>query len=357
MKYIIYFLAFGLCTAVLSCGSEKEQTKSPRIKNSTYIISPKSSDRFTLTDSILVTLGLRDDSLNISKVVVRVGLDTVATGSTLALRLPPTGKVGDIRLNISATLSSGKTQSYSVTSKVFADKAPDEYTYRVISTYPHQTDAYTQGLLVHNDQLYESNGERGSSDLRVIDITSGSIKTQINIEDRYFGEGLALWRDKLFQLTWTANTCIIYDVASLEEVGQFSYPTEGWGITTMGDELVMSDGTDHLYFRDPETFELVRQGQVRDDQRPIFKLNELEYIDGSIYANIYPTDEIVIINPQTFAVEGRINMDGILDRSNHSGRLDVLNGIAYDRVSGKLYVTGKLWPKLFEIELVKKEIL
>ncbi len=357
MKNIVYFLALGLCFGVLSCGSEKEQPKSPRIKNSTSIISPKSSDRFTLSDSIPVTVGLKGDSLSITEVVVRVGLDTVATGTTLDLLLPPIGIVGDIRLNISATLSNGKTESYSVTTKVFADRAPDEYTYRIINTYPHQTNAYTQGLLVHNGKIYESNGERGSSDLRVIDITSGNVEKKMNINDRYFGEGLTLWQDKLFQLTWTANTCLIYDAQSLEEIGQFSYPTEGWGITTMGDELVMSDGTDHLYIRDPETFEVVRQGQVRDDQRPIFKLNELEYVDGSIYANVYETDEIVIINPQTFAVEGRINLDGILDSSSVSGRLDVLNGIAYDSDSGKLYVTGKLWPKLFEIELVKKKTL
>jgi glutamine cyclotransferase len=357
MKHIIYIVACSLCAYLISCGSEKEKAKSPRIKNSTYIISPKSSDRFTLADSILVTVGLRSDSMTISKVVVRVGLDTLAIGSNADLRLPPSGKVGDIRLNISAKLSSGKTESYSVTTKVFADSAPDEYTYRIINTYPHQRDAYTQGLLVHNGQLYESNGERGSSDLRILDITNGNVEKKINIEDRYFGEGLTLWQNKLFQLTWTANTCLVYDVQSLEEIGQFDYATEGWGITTIGDQLVMSDGTDNLYFRDPETFELLRQGQVRDDQRPIFKLNELEYIDGRIYANIYPTDEIVIINPETFAVEGRINLNGILDRTNYSGRLDVLNGIAYDSELDKLFVTGKLWPKLFEIELVKREIL
>ena len=346
MKHFISFVIYGLCIFLTSCGSEKEKAKSPRIKNSTYVISPKSSDRFTLTDSILVAVGLRGDSLSLSQVVVRVGLDTLAIGST-----------ADIRLNISAKLSTGKTESYSVTAKVFADRPPDEYTYRIINIYPHQSDAYTQGLLIHNGQLYESNGERGSSDLRILDINSGSVEKKINIEDRYFGEGLTLWQDKLFQLTWTSNTCLVYDFQSLEKIGQFDYPTEGWGITTVGDQLVMSDGTDQLFFRDPDTFELLRQGQVRDDQRPIFKLNELEYIDGSIYANVYGTDKIIIINPETFAVEGRINLDGILDRSSYSGRLDVLNGIAYDSDSDKLYVTGKLWPKLFEIELVKRETL
>jgi glutamine cyclotransferase len=286
-----------------------------------------------------------------------VGLDTLAVGAEYELKLPPTGMVGDMRLNISATLSSGKTEAYSVTIKVFADRPPDEYTYRIINVFPHQNDAYTQGLLVHEGRLYESNGQRGSSDLRILDITTGNVEQKVNIQDRYFGEGLTLWNNKLFQLTWTANTCLVYDLQSLEEIDQLSYPTEGWGITTVGDELVMSDGTDNLYFRDPETFELIRQGQVRDDQRPIFKLNELEFIDGSIFANVYETDEIVIINPITFAVEGRVNLDGILDRTNYSGRLDVLNGIAYDHETDQLYITGKLWPKLFEIELVKKEIL
>lgn len=357
MKHTLPIILWCLCGIFISCGSEKEQAKSPRIKNSAYIISPKSSERYTLSDSILVMVGLRGDSLNISQLVVRLGLDTLASGTKADLALPPTGMVGDIRLNISATLSNGKTESYSVTTKVFADQAPEEYTYRVINTYPHQTDAYTQGLLVHDGQLYESNGQRGSSDLRILEITSGTPIRKVNIEDRYFGEGLTLWQNQLYQLTWTSNTCLVYDLQSLEEIKQFSYATEGWGITTAGDELAMSDGTDNLYFRDPDTFEVIRKGQVRDDQRPIFKLNELEYIDGLIYANVYGTDEIVIINPTTFAVVGRVNLAGILDVTNYNGRPDVLNGIAYDKTGDKLYVTGKLWPKLFEIELVKKQTL
>lgn len=357
MKHIHYLLVFGLCAQLISCGSEKEQAKSPRIKNSAYVIAPTGNDRYGLSDSIGVAVGVREDSLAVVRLLVRLGLDTLAVGPGAELTLPPTGMVGDIRLNLSITLNNGKMESYGITTRVYADKAPDEYTYRIVNTYPHQPDAYTQGLLVHEGVLYESNGQRGSSDVRVLDIQTGEVKQKVNIEDRYFGEGLTSWKDRLYQLTWTSNTCIVYDLASLSEVGKFDYPTEGWGITTMEDQLVMSDGTDQLYFRDPETFEIIRQGQVRDDQRHIDKLNELEYIDGSIYANVYGTDEIVIIDPVTLAVTGRINMVGLLDRSRYSGNMDVLNGIAYDHASKKLYVTGKLWPKLFEIELVKKEPL
>ena len=349
-------LLVGLCLLV-SCGDPEPRSKSPRIKNSTYIITPKRSDRYTLAEVIPVEVGLRADTLSIRQIVVRSGLDTLAVSSETKLALSPTGKVGDLSLNINTMLSNGKTETYSVTAKVFSDRAPDEYTYRVINSYPHDPEAYTQGLLVIDGELYESTGQRGASDLRITDMSTGRPTRKLPLEDRFFGEGLTVFEDQLYQLTWTSNLCLVYDRTTLKRTKTFDYPTEGWGLATMGNEIVMSDGTDNLYFRDPDTFEVLRQGQVRDDQRPVSKLNELEYIDGLVYANVYPTDEIVMINPGTFAVEGRINLAGILNTNNYDRPLDVLNGIAYDKAKSKMYVTGKLWPKLFEIELVKKQNL
>ncbi len=358
MKYYLYLLLLIICGSIItSCGDKEQRVRSPRIKNSTHIVSPKSKDRFTLTDTIKVEIGLKGDSLSVTQVIVRHKLDTLAVSTAALIGLTPTGMVGDINLNISTVLSNGKTETYSVTAKVFSDRAPDEYTYRVINSYPHDPEAYTQGLLVIDGQLYESTGQRGASDLRVADVSTGRPTRKLSLEDRFFGEGLTVFGDQLYQLTWTSNLCLVYDRTTLKQTKTFDYPTEGWGLTTIGNEIVMSDGTDNLYFRDPDTFEVLRQGQVRDDQRPVFKLNELEYIDGLIYANVYPTDEIVMINPSTFAVEGRINLAGILNTNNYNRPLDVLNGIAYDQADRKIYVTGKLWPKLFEIELVKKQNL
>ncbi len=226
------------------------------------------------------------------------------------------------------------------------------YGYKIVHTYPHDRDAFTQGLLFDDGFLYEGTGLRGRSSLRKIELETGNVLRIYHLPRRFFGEGLTLWQDKLIQLTWHSGTGFVYDKEDFRLLKTFSYSGEGWGITHDGKALIVSDGTATLRFLDPRTFEEISRVQVRDGQIPIAKLNELEYVRGEIYANVYLTDRIVRISPTTGTVVGWIDLQGLLDRNELSRGAGVLNGIAYDAEGNRLLVTGKRWPKLFEIKLV-----
>lgn len=226
------------------------------------------------------------------------------------------------------------------------------YTYRIVNEYPHDGYAYTQGLAYHGGYLYEGTGLHQKSTLRKVDIETGNIVQLHQLGIQYFGEGITIMGDTIVQLTWTSNVAFVYDRESFAPLDTFVYPTQGWGITYDGEHLIMSDGTAHLSFRDPKTFEEKRQVYVHDDDGPVTNLNELEYIDGTIYANKYLTQLIVIIDPDTGEVVGWIDCAGLLRPGYFAQSVDVQNGIAYDADGDRLFVTGKLWPKLFEIELV-----
>ncbi|RUA15981.1 MAG: glutaminyl-peptide cyclotransferase [Clostridia bacterium] len=224
------------------------------------------------------------------------------------------------------------------------------YGYRVLAVYPHDQGAFTEGLEYVDGNFYESTGLRGRSSLRKVDLATGEVLQMRPIADQYFGEGVTRFGDKLYQLTWQSHLGFVYDRASFEPLATFRYPTEGWGLTQNGRALIMSDGTPHLYFLDPRTLTLLRQVTVRDEAGPVWRLNELEYIDGEVYANVWQTDRIARIDPETGRVLAWIDLTGLLPEADRPGA-DVLNGIAWDVAGGRLFVTGKLWPKLFQIEL------
>jgi glutamine cyclotransferase len=230
-------------------------------------------------------------------------------------------------------------------------QSPSYYTYEKINTYPHDRDAFTQGLVFDNGMLYESTGIYAKSSLRKVDLTSGNVLQLYMLPDEYFGEGITVLGDTIIQLTWRSQKGFVYDKNSFKVVREFTYETEGWGITFDGKQLVMSDGSSMLYFMDADTFEITNQIQVHDNNRPIGNLNELEFIDGQIWANVWQTENIVIINPRNGSVSGWIDLAGILPPQSGDEQVDVLNGIAYDISHGRIFVTGKLWPQLFEIEL------
>ena len=232
---------------------------------------------------------------------------------------------------------------------------PQYYTYEVINTYPHDENAFTQGLVFKNGSLYESTGLYGYSTLRRVELTTGVTLQMHSLPAEFFGEGLTLFDDRLIQLTWMSKTGFVYDKYSFEVLHEFSYPTEGWGLTHNGSHLIMSDGTAKLHFLDPETFEEVRQIEVYGDGA-VTRLNELEYINGRIYANIWMEETIAIINPQTGYVEGWIDLSDLQNAEDQDPN-DVLNGIAYDKTADRLFVTGKRWSQLFEIQLVPIEHL
>jgi glutamine cyclotransferase len=225
-------------------------------------------------------------------------------------------------------------------------------TYEVLNVFPHDPQAFTQGLIYHEGYLYESTGLYGESSLRQVQLETGEVLRKIDLSEEYFAEGLALYEDRLFQLTWHERTGFIYGLDDFSLLDQFDYQTEGWGLTHDGEHLIMSDGTNNLYFLDPNTLQITETIEVTFVGEEIVRLNELEYIRGEIYANIWQTDKIVRIDPTTGEVLGWIDLRGILPEELRTSETDVLNGIAYDPESGRLFVTGKLWPELYEIRLL-----
>ena len=226
--------------------------------------------------------------------------------------------------------------------------------YTVVRHYPHDRAAFTQGL-AFDDQgtLYESTGQRGQSSLRRVELSSGKVLQRHNLAPSLFGEGITVFGDRIFQLTWQAGRAFVYDKASFDLLQEFAYRTEGWGLTHDGRRLIMSDGTATLYFLHPDTFAETARLTVRDHRGPVIRLNELEYARGEILANVWKTDRIARIDPQTGHVTGWIDLAGLLQPSDRRQPVDVLNGIAYDTLTDRLFVTGKWWPRLFEIDLTR----
>lgn len=224
--------------------------------------------------------------------------------------------------------------------------------YRVLHTYPHDPNAYTQGLIYLDGHLYESTGLNGHSSLRMVDLGTGRILQQATVPAQYFAEGLAPWGSTLIQLTWQAHVAFVYDRFSFRLLRTLHYPGEGWGLTQDGRDLILSDGTANLRFLDPQTLREVRRVTVKDQGRAVTQLNELEYVRGQIYSNVWHTDRIARISPATGQVLGWIDLSGLLPDDQRSDPEAVLNGIAYDAAHNRLFVTGKLWPKLFEIQVV-----
>ena len=225
------------------------------------------------------------------------------------------------------------------------------YSYKIVNTYPHDQKAFTEGLVFEDGYLYEGTGIQGESTLRKVEVETGKVLKEYHLPTQFFGEGVTIWEETLIQLTWQSRIGFVYDKESFLLLREFTYPTEGWGITKDGTHLIMSDGTATLYFLNPETFEEVRRIEVHDMGVPLTNLNELEYIQGEIYANVWLTNRIAIISPETGRVVGWIDLGGLLSKEDRLQPVDVLNGIAFDAPRDRLFVTGKYWPKLFEIKL------
>lgn len=247
-----------------------------------------------------------------------------------------------------------KTQEGSV-SAVKISEATATYGYKITRTFPHDPGAFTQGLVYYKDNiLYEGTGMWGESSVRKVDLETGRVLQSRELPPEIFGEGIVVWKDRIIQLTWQHRKGFIYDRETFTLLREFSYPTEGWGITHDGARLIMSDGSSTLFIWDPETLQEIGRIEVRDENgQPVVRLNELEYIKGLIYANIWQTDRIAIIQPETGRVVGWIDLAGLLKPEDRSPKVDVLNGIAYDAQGDRLFVTGKYWPKLFQIQLTR----
>lgn len=234
-----------------------------------------------------------------------------------------------------------------------ASRNPDSF--RVVQSYPHDRRAFTEGLVYADGVLYESTGIKGYSTLRVLDPKTGIITRHLDVPDIYFGEGITVWQNQLIQLTWQDHIGFVYDRSSLRLLQTFHFDSEGWGLTQDGKNLIMSDGTPTLRFLDPHTFRETRRLKVTENGTPVQKVNELEYIHGEIFANIWFSDRIIRISPQTGKVLGWLDLSALLPASERTDPDAVLNGIAYDAKTGHLFITGKRWPRIFEIELERTD--
>jgi glutaminyl-peptide cyclotransferase len=263
--------------------------------------------------------------------------------------------VGELRLRTATYFKGGGRDIDHASVTLLSDVVPVIYDYRVRDSYPHDLKAFTQGLTYHNGFLYEGTGQKGESSIRKIDLETGEILQIKYIPSQYFGEGITIHNNKLYQLTWRSRKGFVYNLDNFELIREFNYHTEGWGLTNIGDTLVMSDGSSTLYMLNAETLTEIGRISVFDQYGPITELNELEYINGEIYANIYQSDEIAIIDPKTGKLTGAISLSGLLDMNIKHREIDVLNGIAYDATNNRLFVTGKNWTHLFEIELIRRE--
>ena len=231
--------------------------------------------------------------------------------------------------------------------------APPLYSYKVIHIYHHDPNAFTQGLVFENGFLYEGTGLYGFSSLRRVELETGAVLQIREIPDQFFGEGITIFENKIIQLTWQSKIGFVYNKYTFKLLHEFNYPYEGWGITHDGKHLMISDGTSTIHFLDPDTFKEVGQIIVHENDTSVTGINELEYIKGEIYANIWQTERIARIDPISGHVIGWIDLKGILSYGDYNKKVDVLNGIAYDTINERLFVTGKFWPDIFEIELIK----
>ncbi len=229
---------------------------------------------------------------------------------------------------------------------------PRIWSYEIVNTFAHDPNAFTQGLVFEDGVLYEGTGLNGHSELRKVELETGDVLQSYKLADKYFGEGMTILGERIYQLTYRSKTGFVYDKETFELLKEFTYPTEGWGLTHDGEDLIMSDGTPMLYFLDPNSLERIHKVMVLEGEKQVWGLNELEYVEGQIFANVWPQDRIVRIDPGTGQVAGWIDCAGLIKPEERGAQMDVFNGIAYDPNDSRLFVTGKCWPKLFEIKLI-----
>ena len=341
--------------------TEKEtEVKTIEFIHSLKLKQPERGKVFTKADTIEISIKKRKNSKAIDSVQLIVD---GKTSQTLYAKpwsfshIANEKKMGKHNFQIMAYHKDGKIGNISSYFNIKSNKVPRELTYKVVNTFPHDKKSYTQGLFYHEGYLYEGTGQYGESSLRKIDVEKGESLFDRKLERNYFGEGITYYKGKIIQLTWESKKAFVIDAEDFSQKDFFRPPTtngQGWGITTIDDKLVISDGSNKLTFVDPNNYGKIGEIEVYDEKGLVDTLNELEYINGKIYANVWLTDRIVVINPSTGQVECNLNLAKILTPAERRKLIegdDVLNGIAYDSINNRLFVTGKRWPKLFEIKI------
>lgn len=352
--YVKTAVLLSLALLFASCAERQSGGKPATAKVGRLAVSLINGDKYVFGQNVDLQCntenGAAIDSLSVS-----FGGRTMNYAQTATLSIPTNqASVGQHTIRITAWTSDGLQAEGRAHVRIVSDVEPVRYTYKIIKQLPHNHDYYTQGLEFDGDYLYEGTGLEGRSALYKIDFQKQTIVNNVALDNQYFGEGVTVLGEKVYQLTWRSFAGFVYNKNTLNKIADFSYPTEGWGLANDGTNLIMSDGSEKIYFLDTASFSEVRRVEVYDNNGPITMLNELEYVDGLIYANIYCSDFIVAIEPASGKVLKIIDMRGLLNNVELKQRVDVLNGIAYQKSTNRWYVTGKLWPKMFQVEFVEK---
>jgi glutaminyl-peptide cyclotransferase len=335
--------------ATVPPGSGAEADSRPA-KRLIEVLAPADNSTMICTDRIMFSVAHAAGQTKVDSVQLWVGSTLAQTLFTLpaTAELEPAGRPGRLSLRAVAYSAATKPQTVTLFVTLLSDITPVTYRYRVVKSYPHDRRAYTQGLVHDGGFFYESTGQLGQSSLRKVEIETGRVLSQVNLDGSLFGEGVALLGDRIYQLTWTSKVGFVYEKETMKQINRIYYQTQGWGLTTMGDRLVMSDGTNVIWFLDPD-FNVLSSVEVWDNKGMVDNLNELEMIDGELWANIWQTDRIARIDPLSGKVLGYVELNNLLPREARSQETDVLNGIAWDAGNRRLFVTGKYWPSVFEI--------
>tara|TARA_B100000927_G_scaffold11794_1_gene9324 strand:- start:684 stop:1730 length:1047 start_codon:yes stop_codon:yes gene_type:complete len=347
MKFNIFILIITFL--LISCDNEN-QNQSARIKLETRIASPLSNSIIRDTDSIKIEVKSNTEKILKSRLILN--LDTFYFNDKISIAANKLEKYGKQKIVVQNELKNKKDETLYKTFYLYPSQKSKELEYEIIKIIPHDKNSYTQGLLIYKDNIIESSGQYGKSFIRKSKLYDNQVINQVDIDDNFFAEGISIYNNKLYMLTWKSNKGLIYDLDSFKKIGEFEYQTEGWGLSTYEDKLLMSDGTEKIYFRDPESFKILNMIEVYDDNGKIENINELEIINGKLFCNVYGEDIILIIDIKTGRVEGKINLENLFTRKNYNNKIDVLNGIAYNKINNSIIVTGKWWPSMYEIKIV-----
>jgi len=321
------------------------------------LISPEENTSFRLKEPVRVSLDIVDNDKLPDSVLISFdgGIAAILKSAPWEYVIPAFQIVTTGRKSLKVTAYRGARSQNPMTRfiVIYSDVTPKRIGYKVIHTYPHDIEAFTQGLVYDKGVLFEGTGQKTGSSLREVELQTGRVIRQHNLDPSLFGEGIALYRDRIYQVTWENKVGFIYDKMTFNVINKIYYSTQGWGLTTVNNRIVMSDGSNILAFYEPDMFTMVSRIEVYDNEKKVDSINELEYINGEIWANIWMSDLIARIDPLSGKVLAYIDLKGILPESERTPETDVLNGIAYDTEGNRIFVTGKKWPRLFEIRLTE----
>ena len=344
----IIFFVFLL----LSCDNkETKNYNSPRIKSNLKVTSPTYNEIFKKGDSINIQVSSNSKTNKLIESIFYLGNDSIKFLNTLNISSNKLIKYGRHNFSIVSKFDDRSTEKINKSFLLYPKNKPKEKNYTIVKILPHDPNTYTQGLLLDQNDFLESSGQYGKSFIRRINYKTGKVINEIKIDKNLFAEGITTYDNKLYMLTWKSNKGLIFNKNNFKIIGEIEYNTEGWGLSTYEDNLVMSDGSEKLYFRDPITFKIQKIIEVYDNNGKVENINELESINGKIYCNIYGKDIILIIDPNTGLVESRINLNNLFKRENYNDKVDVLNGIAYNKDNNSIIVTGKWWPSMYELKI------